>query len=100
MHQHAEAQFALDTDELLPPCTPEEMWEKPTVYAVKKKGAARAKQLFGDELSAIAEAHRLGGEYEVEIRRGERTRCASFCPVSQWCAQWREYQTGWIDGDA
>jgi PD-(D/E)XK nuclease superfamily len=94
IHKHAEAQFALDTDSPLPPCTPEEMWEKPTVWAVMKKGGVRAKALFGDELSAISEANRLGGDYEVKTRYGERTRCANFCQVNTWCAQWRDYQDG------
>ena len=97
IHKHAEAQFALDTEDTLPPCTSEEMWEKPTIYAVKKRGGVRAKQLFNDELSAIAEANRLGDEYEIETRHGERTRCANFCPVSQWCAQWHDFQSGWVN---
>jgi hypothetical protein len=94
IHKHAEADFALEAEELLPPCTPEEMWEKPTVWAVMKKGGVRAKALCGDELSAISEANRLGGEYEVQTRHGERTRCASFCQVNTWCAQWRDHQDG------
>ena len=93
---HSECEFAMEADELLPPCTPEEMWEKPTVYAVKKKGAVRAKSLHPTELEAIGIAAQLGGEYEVEIRQGERTRCANFCSVNTWCQQWRDYQDGLV----
>jgi len=92
---HSAAEFAMETDQLLPPCTPEEMWEKPTVYAVKKKGAARAKSLHETEQEANVIVLQLGGDYEVETRLGERTRCANFCSVNTWCQQWRDYQDGW-----
>jgi hypothetical protein len=35
---HSACDFAMETDGELPDCTPEEMWEKPTVWAIKKKG--------------------------------------------------------------
>lgn len=92
---HSAAEFALETEQLLPPCTPEEMWEKPTVYAVKKKGAVRAKSLHETEQEALVISMQLGGDYEVETRQGERTRCANFCPVNTYCQQWRDYQDGW-----
>lgn len=93
---HSAAEFAMEVGELLPPCTPEEMWEKPTIYAVKKKGAARAKSLHDTEQEASITAVSLGPDYEVETRLGERTRCASFCSVNTWCQQWRDYQDGWV----
>lgn len=93
---HSAAEFAMATGEMLPFCTPEEMWEKPTVWAVKKKGAVRAKSLHDSEQDANAIAHGLGSDYEVETRLGERTRCANFCQVNTWCQQWRDYQDGWV----
>ena len=96
---HSACEFALEADELLPPCTPEEMWEKPTVYAVKKKGAVRAKSLHDNEQEASVVAMQLGSEFEVETRLGERTRCANFCPVNTWCQQWRDYQQGWKENE-
>lgn len=93
---HSACEFALETGEPLPQCTPEEMWEKPTVYAVRKKGNVRAKSLHQSEEEANAAVEKLGKEYEVEVRPGERTRCANFCPVRDYCAQWRDYQDGWI----
>jgi hypothetical protein len=36
----------------------------------------------------------LGKGYEIEIRPGERTRCANFCQVRDFCQQWKEYQNG------
>ena len=67
------------------------MWEKPTVYAVRKKGNVRAKLLLESETEANEVAANLGKDYEVEVRPGERTRCANFCPVAQFCDQYQSY---------
>lgn len=95
--QHSACEFAMEAGESLPPCSPEEMWEKPTVYAVKKKGGVRAKSLHDTEAEANVAMEKLGKDYEIEVRPGERTRCANFCPVNAYCQQWRDYQDGWID---
>ncbi len=90
---HSAFEFAMEADEALPDCTPEQMWERPTVYAVRKVGNVRAKSLHESEEEAKATADKLGKGYEVETRPGERVRCASFCSVSQYCQQWRDFQT-------
>jgi len=95
--QHSACEFALEAGEALPKCTPEEMWEKPTVYAVRKKGGVRAKSLHETEVEANVALEKLGKDYEIEVRPGERTRCANFCPVNTCCQQWRDYQDGWIE---
>ena len=89
---HSACEFALETDEDLPLCTPEEMWERPTVWAVKKKGGVRAKSLHEGQEEAQEALETLGKDYEIEVRPGSRTRCESFCPVNQYCQQWRDYQ--------
>jgi hypothetical protein len=89
---HAEAEFALDANEALPDCTPSEMWEKPSIWAVRKVGNVRAKSLHNTEEEANAALEAAGKGFEIEYRPGERTRCASFCPVSNWCQQWRNFQ--------
>jgi hypothetical protein len=88
---HSACEFAMETEGDLPDCTPEEMWEKPTVWAVKKKGNVRAKALYESEALATAALEQYGKDFEIEIREGERTRCANFCPVSQYCQQYRDY---------
>lgn len=95
--QHSACEFAMEAGETLPKCTPDDMWERPTVYAVRKKGNVRAKSLHETEADAQVAALRLGKDYEVEIRPGERVRCANFCPVNTYCQQWRDYQDGWIE---
>jgi hypothetical protein len=95
--KHSACEFAMEAGEALPKCTPEEMWERPTVYAVRKKGGVRAKSLHKTEAEADAAVQKLGKDYEVEVRPGERVRCANFCPVNTYCQQWRDYQDGWIE---
>jgi hypothetical protein len=90
---HSACDFALETGDDLPPCTPSEMWEKPAVYAVRKKGGVRAKSLHSTQEEADEALAALGKDYELDLRPGERTRCANFCPVNQWCDQWRTFQT-------
>ena len=90
---HSECEFALETDGDLPDCTSEEMWEKPAVWAVMKIGGKRAHSLYETAELAIASYTELGDKYEVIERKGERTRCASYCPVNQYCQQYRDYLT-------
>ena len=88
--KHSECEFHMETDEELPPCTPEEMWEKPTTYALKKKGGVRAIKVY----ETMEDAEKACDEkvHEIEVRLGSRTRCESFCPVNNYCQQWRDYQ--------
>ena len=90
--QHSACEFAMETDGDLPACTPEEMWEKPTSWAVKKTGGVRAKSVHETEAEAQAALEKAGKDYEIEVRPGSRTRCESFCPVNPYCQQWRDYQ--------
>lgn len=73
----------------LPDCTDAERWAKPTTYAVVKVGNKRASRVLDSEL----EAQRWGdanvkGRYEIQVRAGEQTRCALYCPVATRCEQW------------
>jgi len=91
IHLHSEALFATDTNEALPECTPAECWEKPTVYAVKKDGGVRAKSVHANLSDAETALEEAGKGYILEVRDGERTRCARYCQVSQWCEQYKTY---------
>ncbi len=88
---HSACEFAIETDGDLPDCTPEEMWEKPTVWALRKKGNVRAKALYETEKLAEEALAIIGDGYEVEVRQGERTRCANYCSVSSFCLQYKKY---------
>ncbi len=88
---HSACDFAIETDGSLPDCTPDEMWEKPTTYAIKKVGNKRAFKVYETEKDALDAIADMEKTYEIEVRPGERTRCANFCPVSQYCEQYRDY---------
>jgi hypothetical protein len=93
IHAHSEALFAMETGADIPPCTPEDCWEKPTTYAVKKEGGVRAKIVCASNEEAKEELEKAGKGYFIETRLGERTRCANYCQVSQWCEQYKSYLT-------
>ena len=91
IHLHSNALFATETSEDLPECSPSEMWEKPAFWAVRKTGNKRATAVFDTEDKALAKIEEMGKGYEIEYRPGERTRCANFCQVRDFCGQWKEY---------
>jgi hypothetical protein len=88
---HSACEFAIETDGDLPDCTPDEMWEKQTTYAIKKIGNKRAFKVYETEKDAFEAIADMEKTYEIEVRPGERTRCTNFCPVNTWCNQYRDY---------
>ena len=91
VHLHSKAYMAAEMGEELPDCTPAEMWEKQTVWALRKTGNVRAKSLHDTSDEANAALDEAGKGFEIEVRLGERTRCASFCQVSGMCSQYQNY---------
>jgi hypothetical protein len=96
---HAAALFAVETRSSdswddLPECTPEQMWEKPTMWAVKKVGGVRAKNVCYTEEEANEKLELAGKNHFIEVRPGERTRCANYCSVKDFCGQWKQYNSG------
>lgn len=90
LHRHSGASLSVQIGHDLPECTAADMWEKPTTYAVKKKGGVRAKRVFNDEGDAENLLATLK-DHEIEVREGGRTRCTGFCQVSQFCPQYQKY---------
>lgn len=93
LSMHSLAQFAHLVDDELPECTPEEMWEKPTSYALKKDGNVRAKSVHKtlEEAEMAMSNLKDAKGYVIEVREGERTRCENFCQVSEFCSQYQTY---------
>ena len=91
INAHNSAYFDMSTGSELPECSPEDMWEKPTTYALKKVGGVRAKKVYSILTEAEAGLAEAGKGYEIETREGERTRCQKYCQVSQFCTQYQEY---------
>ena len=88
---HNEAQFAVTMGDQPPLCSPEDMWEKPTTYAVMKEGGKRAKRVFEIKQEAEAFLADQKGAHFIDVRKGGRTRCESFCAVSDFCTQHQQY---------
>jgi hypothetical protein len=86
---HASAMFEADTEGTLPECTPEEMWERPSTWAIKKEGGVRAKAVYSTKEEAELN---LKDGYFIESRPGERVRCASYCQVAPWCSQYQSFK--------
>lgn len=89
-HQSAAAMW--DTEEHKVQCSSDDMWEKPSTFAVMKTGMKRAKRVFPDYLSAADECRKLGSGHEVVTRPGGRTRCEEYCKVASFCTQHAMYK--------
>lgn len=101
---HAAARFRNE----LPPCTDEERWMKPQVFAVMKQGGKRAIKLHkshddadkhADELQVSAGVFVKGDKsgqpketYFVVDRPKEYPRCQDYCSASPYCEQWKRNQ--------
>jgi hypothetical protein len=94
---HGDAFFEMETGGEMPNCTPEEMWEKQTLYALKKDGNVRAKSIHDtresaeESLAYVTKKAKKGEKFLIEVREGGRTRCESFCQVAPYCQQHQEY---------
>jgi len=81
--EYLRCQQLLDKD--IPPCTPEERWDRPPKYAVMKNGAKRAVRLFDTQIEADQLAGAKGDSYYVVARKGESIRCQSYCICRKFC---------------
>lgn len=80
------------TDENLISCTPEETWEKPTVYKVKSKSRKTShRNLATMEEAEVWMAKNKKGDY-IETVLGESTRCEHYCSVRDYCHQYKRAQ--------
>ncbi len=89
-HQAAEQK----TDDSLPPCTTEEMWEDPTKYAVMKKGRKSAVRLLEsmEDAEKYMENKGLSTKiHSIVVRPGSRKRCDNYCSVNKFCSQYKKY---------
>lgn len=85
-------------------CSPEDKWEKPTTYAVMKKGRKSALRVLDNEETASQwcldndyakhseeqNAFELNTGIEIVERPGECVRCENYCPVRMVCKYRKE----------
>jgi hypothetical protein len=72
-------------DDAIPPCLPEQRWDHPSVFAVRKEGRKTAVRLFDTLGEAEQKAAELGAGHSVENRPGESIRCQSYCLCCDFC---------------
>jgi hypothetical protein len=77
-------------DDDIPPCSPEERWDKPTKYAVKKEGRKTAVRVFDSRDEAEKMTADLGKGHYLEARLGESTRCMDYCSCAAFCSYYRD----------
>lgn len=94
---HSDAMFAQSMGDQLPECSPADMWERPTMYALKKEGGLKAKKVFATKEEA---EEALTPGHIIEVRQGERVRCANYCQVSEFCDQYQTYLRNQNDHDS
>ena len=71
------------------PCSDYDIWAKPDVYAVMKRGNLRAVRTYDNAFDAELHAGQSSAFY-VEHRPGEAVRCQEWCQVAHLCSQWRD----------
>lgn len=87
----------------LPDCTSDDMWEKPTKYALMKEGRKSAIKVSDSMNEVIQKAEELGSDWDYEtnklkppfyisVRPGARPRCEKYCDGAPWCDQWSDFQ--------
>jgi len=90
----------MDEEELpdseLEPCSPEQRWHRDDKWAVMRKGQKRAVKLFDTKEDALGfmdwlanQASNKGKPLYIEERRGEDTKCESYCSVAEFCPYYR-----------
>jgi hypothetical protein len=72
-------------DDEIPPCSKDERWDRPSVFAVKKEGRQKAVKLFDVQKDAEERAAELGAGHYVEHRAGESIKCAHYCKCAGFC---------------
>lgn len=72
---------------VIAPCTAEERWERPTTYAVMKKGQKRAVRVLDtlDDAQIYYDNLPKKDDYSVQERPGSSIRCSDYCQVREFC---------------
>jgi hypothetical protein len=86
---HKSAEACAD-DEILE-CSPEERWQRPTTYAVIKRGNKRATKVFDSKPND--EQMALFPNCEVVERPGVDAKCMDYCNASIFCHYWKKNYT-------
>jgi len=87
------------TDDQLPECSSEDMWEQSTKYALMKVGRKTAVKVFDDKDQAEWELEDKHKDHYLQTRCGKRTRCEDgYCSVRDYCSQYKDYKENLNNG--
>jgi hypothetical protein len=81
-----------DAENDLPECTDDERWAKRDKFALMPTAkSVRARKLFDSRVDATtwAAANNMKPGFVVDHRKGANVRCENYCPVSEWCEQFK-----------
>lgn len=85
-------------DDEIPPCNPEERWDRPTKWAAMKNSRKSAVKVFDSKEDADSFIASGAAEY-LQERTGESVKCKMYCSCCQFCNFWKEkYQNANADG--
>jgi len=90
LHKNVDAAIVNNEIKLIPlfACTDADRWEKPTTYAVMKKGNKRAERVldtFDEAKQWMIDKSKTEKEFSVVTRPGSAVRCERFCVCSKVC---------------
>lgn len=74
----------------LPECSAEERWQTADVFALMKEGRKTAVKLYDSKAEADEALKAAGEKHSLVLRPGKSIRCEGYCPVAQFCEQWRQ----------
>jgi len=77
-------------DDSIPACSPEEHWDRPSKFAVRKEGRKTAIRLYDSLEDAESHRARLGEGHFVEHRKGESIKCRSYCLCARFCGFYQD----------
>ena len=82
-------------DDMLPICTPEERWQKPTTWAIYRNENKIATRVFNSKEKAEKYAGGLTAKMtRVSERPGEDKKCLYYCPVKKFCHYGKSLEKG------
>ena len=74
----------------LPECSPEERWERPSKWALMKRGGKRSIKNYDSKSDADAHASTDPKNLYVEARPGLSVRCENYCDAAPFCSQFKQ----------
>jgi hypothetical protein len=91
---HHAARSLIDTQGMLPECTPEERWAKPDRWSVMKLGGKKPSAWFDSKAGANMykkgrdEKAKKGEVFAVQYEPGTGKRCEHYCQAAPFCHQY------------